>query len=345
MGDTRTTSGQKPLETATARKSKLRRILRTFLLSLTLIGLGGHFIKLPKYAYANGYATTINYAEVRSPIEGRVAEILHTSGDAVKAGDILLRLEDKTEKSDYEEALSKVSEGEAQLAFRESEAADALKQHNNAVHAAEMELEQTRKNLELTQQLFQKSLASGRQLSTDEFAVRRSEETLRSLKEIDMSVAQKQLLVLRQNVVSLREAATRAKVAMEKRTVKAPIDGHIVRYTFYPGELIRPDMVLYEVFDGDVNTMKLRVPERYAAQVKVGQRVEARLGTHKTIIPKRFPGKVAVLRNVVEGDGSDNYRVIYSDLYLQGEAVPPGTSVEARVRVGRASIWLHILEP
>ena len=27
MGDTRTTSGQKPLETATARKSKLRRIL------------------------------------------------------------------------------------------------------------------------------------------------------------------------------------------------------------------------------------------------------------------------------------------------------------------------------
>lgn len=345
MGDTRTTTGQKPPETVSQRKSKARRIVYGFVFALILIGVLGQVIKIPKYAYANGYATTIGYAEVRCAVEGRVAEILHTSGDLVKTGDVLLRLEDGTEKAAYEEAMSKVAEGEAQLGFREAEWADSLKRHENDIQAAVMELEQMRKNLELTRQLFDKALTSGRQLSTDEFAVRRSEEKLRALKEIDMNVAQKQLSVLRQNVASLREAATRAKVALEQRSVKAPISGRVVRYTFYVGEMMRPDMVLYEVFEGKVNTMKLRVPERYAARIELGQKVGAKLGTHKRIIPRRFPGKVAVLRDVVEGDGADNYRVVYCDLDLQGEAVPPGTSVEARIYLGRTSIWMHVLEP
>ncbi len=345
MGDTRTTMGQKPPETASERKNKRKRVLRGILIGCIAIGLGGHFITIPKYAYANGYSTTIGYAEVRSTIEGRVAEIVHSSGDEVQSGDVLMRLDDRTEKAVYEEAKSKVAEAEAEIAYREVEAADALVRHQNAVKAAEMELEHSRKSYELTRQLFEKSLTSGRQLSNDEFAVRKCEEALRSLKEIDMTVVQKQLLMLRQKVASLHEVAERARVAMEHRTIIASLSGRVMRYTFYPGEVIRPDMVLYEIFDGEVNTMKLHVSERYAARVKVGQSVQARLGTHKSILPRRFPGKVAFMRPVVEGDGSNNYRVIYCDLDLQGELIPPGTSAEARIRLGRASLWMHLLEP
>ncbi len=345
MGDIRTTTGQKPPDTAFERKSKRMRILQALLIILTVIGLSGQFIQLPKYAYANGYSTTTGYAEVRSTIEGRVAEIVHSSGDEVQAGDVLMRLDDRTEKAVYDEAKAKVAEAEAEIAYREVEAVDALVRHQNSVKAAEMELEHSRKSLEMTRQLFEKSLTSGRQLSNDEFAVSKSEESLRALKEIDMTVVQKQLLMLRQKVESLREVAERTRVAMEQRTILAPIAGRVMRYTFYPGEVIRPDMVLFEIFVGEVNTMKIRVSERYAARVKVGQGVQARLGTHKTIIPRRFPGKVAFMRPVVEGDGGNNYRVVYCDLDLEGEVIPPGTSVEARIRLGKASIWMHILEP
>lgn len=345
MGDTRTTMGQKPPESASERKNKRKRVLKALLISGIVIGLCGHFIRIPKYAYAKGYSTTIGYAEVRSTIEGRVAEIVHSSGDEVQAGDVLMRMDDRTEKAVYEEAKSKVAEAEAEIAYREVEADDALVRHQNAVKAAEMDLEHSRKSYELTRQLFEKSLTSGRQLSNDEFAVRKCEEVLRALREIDMTVVEKQLLMLRQKVESLSEVAERARVAMEQRTIVAPIAGRVMRYTFYPGEVIRPDMVLFELFDGEVNTMKLHVSERYAARVKVGQLVQARLGTHKTIIPRRFPGKVAFLRPVVEGDGSNNYRVIYCDLDLQGEIIPPGTSVDARIRLGRTSLWMHLLEP
>jgi hypothetical protein len=132
---------------------------------------------------------------------------------------------------------------------------------------------------------------------------------------------------------------------LAQRVVRAPRDGRIVRYTFYVGELVRPDMVLYEVFEGDVDLLKLRIPERYATRVKPGMRVEAQLGTYRTLWPTRFKGKVDVLRDVVEGDGTRNYRVAYCTLERDGQEVAPGTSAEARIRVGRSSLWNVLLQP
>lgn len=344
MADIRTTTGQKAPETVFERRTRFRKIFRIVLGVVILLLLTGHLIRFPKYAYANGYVTTQGYAEVRSAIEGRVVEIIYSSGDTVEAGDVLMRLEDRAEHTAYEEAKAKVAEAEAEVAYRESEAADILVRHRNALKAAELELEHARSSLELTRQLFEKSLASGRQLSNDEFAVNRSEDTLRALQEIDATVAGRQLEVLRQRVESSREASERARVALEQRSVTAPISGRLMRYTFYPGEIIRPDMVLYEIFDGPVNTMKVRVPERHAARIHSGQLVQAKLGTHRSIMIRRFPGKVAFLRPVVEGDGTDNYRVVYCELDLEGENVPPGTSAEARIRIGRSSVWMHVLE-
>lgn len=345
MGDLRTTTGQKPPETAVERRGRLRRILRTAGGVVAVIFLLGYFVRPPKYAHASGYATTPGYAEVRAAVEGRVKTIVRSSGDAVEAGDPLLQLEDRAERTAYEEALARVAEAEADLVYREGEAADIQIRHRNALAAAELEAEHARRNLELTRQLFDKSLASGRQLANDEYAVTRAEEALRALREIDATVPMRHHEVLRQRVQSLREAAERARVALEQRVITAPIAGRVMRYTFYPGEVIRPDMVLYEIFDGPVCTMKVRVPERYASRVRKGQEAQARLGTHRTLIPRRFPGRVAFLRPVVEGDGLANYRVVYCDLDLTGLEIPPGTSVDVRIRIGRASVWGHLLEP
>lgn len=344
MGDLRTTTGQKPPETASERRMRIRRIIRTTSIAIFLLLLLGSLVRVPKYAYANGYVTTQKYAEVRAAVEGRVVEIISSSGDVVEAGDILMRLEDRAEQTAYEEAKAKVAEAEAEVAYRESEAADILVRHRNTLTVAEMELAHARRSLELTRQLFEKSLTSGRQLSNDEFAVSRCEDSLRALQEIDATVPGRQLAVLRQRVESSREVAERARVALEQRTVIAPLAGRLMRYSFYAGEIIRPDMVLYEIFDGPVNTMKVRVPERYAARIQVGQVAQAKLGTHRSLIVRRFSGRVAFLRPVVEGDGADNYRVVYCDLDLDGENVPPGTSTETRIRIGRASLWMHILE-
>lgn len=345
MGDVRTTTGEKLPPTATERRSRKWRVGMTILGTLAVVGLAGHLVHVPRYAPAAGYATTTGYAEVRAATTGKIAEVLQTSGATVKQGDVLVRLEDDAERAALAEAKSQVAKGEAELTYREAAVADGARQHANRIKAAEMDLAHAKERLEVTRQLHAKGLASGRQLSDDQHGVAKGEETLRAIREIDLSVETRQLEVLRREVEARREALARAEAALAQRVVRAPCDGRIVRYTFYVGELVRPDMVLYEVFEGEVDRLKLRIPERYATRVKPGMRVEAQLGTYRTLWPTRFRGEVDVLRDVVEGDGTRNYRVAYSTLDRAGQEVAPGTSAEARIRVGRSSLWNVLLQP
>jgi len=345
MGDLRTTPGQKPLETTAGRKKRKHKIFFWMLTGTAAVCAAGHYIPYPRFAYAAGYTTTREYAEIRSAAEGRVAQIFYSSGDMVESNAVLMRLESRAEEAALGEARARIAQAEARIVHLETLAADELKRHENDVKLAEMDLEFSRQNLELTRQLHEKSLTSGRQLATDEFAVKRNTEWLRTLKEQDMTVKEKEIAAMRRDVESLGEVARRAEAALAQREIRATLGGLLMKYTFYEGEIIRPDMVLFEVFQGPVNTMKIRIPERYSARVTTGMETKSQLATHRSLVPRRFRGEVAFIRPVVEGDGSDNYRVAYCSLDLEDEDVPPGVTVDTRIFIEYAPIWKHILEP
>ena len=334
MGDIRTTAGEEMPSTRSERSSRLLRNLGVALLTAAVVVATGFLIRVPKYAAASGYATTSVYAETRSATTGRIAEILVFSGDDVKAGDPLVRLEDDAERAAVGEARSQVAEAESRLSLKSASVAETLRAHNERLRLAELELSYAEEQLKLTRLLHDKGLVSGRKLSDDEFGVTRSRETLRSLRETDITIGQIEIDVLKQELATKREALERAEAALRDRTIRAPIAGRAFRYTFYVGELLRPDMVLYEVFDGEVN-----------ARVKPGQRVKLRLGTYRTLIPTRFYGQVEAMRDVVEGSGDNNYRVVYCSFDRKDWPVAPGTSANARIRIGRVSLWSLLFQP
>jgi len=345
MGSIRTTTGEKPPPTANERRNRKWRFGLMTVMLVLLVGVIGQVIPVVRYAPASGYATTAGYAEVRAATTGQIAAILKTSGDQVEQGEILLQLDDEAERANLAEAENQVAKSEAELAFRKAAVADNERQHANRIKAAEMEVTYAGEKLQLTRQLHERGLASGRQLSDDQFGLARFEEALRALREIDLSVEKRQLDVLQRETEARRDALARARAALEQRAIRAPIAGRLVRYTFYVGELVRPDMVLYEVFDGEVDMLKLLVPERYAVRVRPGMRVDVQLGTYRTLLPTRFSGTVEILRDVVEGDGTRNYRVAYCNFNRSGHEVAPGTSAEARIRIGRSSVWNLLLQP
>lgn len=373
MGDIRITKGVEPPAPKQERRRKLARNTAIGVAIVAAIVVAGFVIPVPHRAYATGYATTLEYAEVRSAASGRVMEILATSGDAVKKGDPLLRLEDESERTAVAEAESAVAEaegalaeaegqiakGEAELALREAQRTENLRLHADAIKSAELDVAQSESRLELTKQLREKGLASGRKLEDDEYSLAKTQEQLRSLKEKDLTLEDRQIEVMRKDVQTRRDslarlsaAVTRARAALERaqvalanRTVLAPIDGRAVRYTFYVGEMIRPDIVLYELFGGEVNCLKLRVPEKSAGEVEEGMELDVRLKTVRGFIPRRFPGKIARLRDVVEGTGDTCYRVAYASFDPEDVDVAPGTTAEARIRTGRVSLWEFIIEP
>ena len=345
MGDIRTTTGEKLPSTPKERRWKLWRFIVSTLIIIGAIGALGYLIQIPRYAPAQGYATTTDYAEVRPATTGTIAEILVSSGDTVKKGDVMVRLEDDAERAAVAEAAGQVSKSEAELAHGEALAADSVRQHENRVKASEMEIAYSKECLETTRALFAEGIVSARQLADDTHALARAEEQLRALKDIDLSVYSRLVEVLRRDVQTKRESLTRAETALALRKICAPMSGRVVRYTFYIGEIVRPDTVLYEVFDGEVNLLKLRIPERYASRVVRGMKVEARLGTYRTLVPVKFYGEVETLRDIVEGDGTKNYRIAYCSFDRANYSVVPGTSVDADIRMGNERLWLYLLQP
>ncbi|MGI6495772.1 MAG: HlyD family secretion protein [Kiritimatiellia bacterium] len=373
MGDIRITKGVDPPAPKHERRRKLARRITAGALLAAAIVAAGFAIRVPRRAYAAGYATTRDYAEVRSAASGRVVEILATSGDVVEKGDPLLRLEDAAERAAVAESEGLVGEcegavgegeglvakGEAELALREVRRIENLRLHAENVKAAELDVAQAESHLELTRQLHGKGLASGRKLEDDQYSLVKAQERLRALKETDLTLEEREIEVLRRDVQTRRDALVRMRAALDRaraalgraqaalaqRTVCAPVGGRVVRYTFYVGEMIRPDLVLYEIFGGEVDCLKLRIPEKSAGEVAAGMPLDVRLKTVRGLPPRRFPGTVEALRDVVEGTGDACYRVAYASFDPGGMDVAPGTTAEARIRTGRVSLWGFIVEP
>lgn len=345
MGNVRTEAGGVLPETRHEHVRRRNKIMLYTSLSLIVIISLGFLIRVPYKAVATGYITTAEYADVRASTSGRVAEILVSSGDTVKKGDPMVKLESDAEQAAVDEASKLVSKAEAELTLRKATATENKRAHADAIKLAELELKYANEQLALTKSLYEKGLASGRRLSEDTFAVEKCEEFLRITKAKDLTLEDKQIAVLEQELESQREALTRAQAELKKRTISAPIDGTVTRYSFYVGEMLRTDMVLYEIFQGEANCIKLRIPEKYAEKVEVGTPLLLTLGTYGGIIPHKFDGKVTYLRGVVEGTADSYYRVAYCEFDPESYGVSPGTSARAKLLLGKQSLWKFIFEP
>ena len=124
MGDYRTTTGEAPPVPVVERRRRRRRGLVLLGLALVALVAAGHFIRVPRVIRAAGYLTTEDYAEVRAPVDGVIAEIHGPAGDRVAAGALLIRLDDREQAALLEEARSRYRQLEADTARRTAEIAD-----------------------------------------------------------------------------------------------------------------------------------------------------------------------------------------------------------------------------
>ena len=345
MGEYRSTRGEKPPATVREKRSLRLRVMIGLAVTLIAVWALGQFIQVPRRVPASGYATTSSYAEVRSPVVGQVSAIERGSGDHVAIGDVMLRFEDDVEQALLAEAESEARRSQAELIFREAELQEQLRERTNRIEVAVLTLEHARKRLEITTQLSARGLASSRDVMEDTFRVRLAETEFRRLGETDFKLAERQLAVLRQTYLSRQEAVARARANLNAKTIRAPIAGRVFRHTFYVGEVVRPDMVLFEIFGGDQHVLRLRVPERYATRIATNQFVRAQFRTNRRMLRRHWLyGRVDYVRDAIQAEGNQTYRVIYCPFDPQGLPVPPGTTADAQVYVGRSSIWRSLFD-
>jgi len=342
MGDYRTTVGEPPpLTQRERRRQRLKLVSIVAGVAVFLLALG-LLIRVNRYVVATGYVTTEDYAEVRPATQGAVVGILVDSGGDVAAGDLLVQLDDSQEQALRDEAASRVRKMEAEFAKRKAEADEEKRQRDNQVSRAGLRLQHAASKLELARELNAKGLASGRALEDAELNEKLVRSELEALVNRDETLPQKELEVLREEVAACRDAFARADARVMARQIRAPLSGKVVRYGFVVGELVRPDTVLYEVFGGEKQILRLRVPERFATRVAPGQHYRAELLPYSGLIGVRFKGRIESLRDVIETENQKTYRVADCSFDARKYTVPPGTTAEARIRVGRSPLLISL---
>lgn len=344
MGAVHTAGAGRPMPLpAKTRRWLARRMLWRLAGMLVILAAAGWLIRVPRVVWANGNIISEEYAEVRPGLAGIVQSIHAHSGDQVQRGDLLVQLDNGEVLATLEEARRQMHKAEAELTRREAEIAEQKRRLTEDTAVMDLRLQNALSRLARTRELLNRGLVAGSALEDEQLKVDLIRAELDSLRQQDLSVFDKELAVVREELAARREAVARTESAAHAREIRAPIDGQVLRYEFVTGELVRPDVVLMEIFGGDRQVLKLRVPERHAARVKVGNPYRARLASYRGLRDVWFKGEVQHLRNVIQYEGQTGYRVAYCSFDPQGRVVPPGATAEARVYCGRTRLWLFLM--
>ncbi|MEM7077040.1 MAG: efflux RND transporter periplasmic adaptor subunit [Pseudomonadota bacterium] len=216
---------------------------------------------------ATGYVVARRQATVSSKATGKVVEVLIEEGLQVETGQLLARLDDSIPQAQYELAQARLRSAEASLA------------------ELDVQLKLARLNLERTEGLAAKQLASQADLDRDSLSVEGLIARLeRTRKEIDVSAS---------------SLAVQAQLLADMQ-IRAPFAGVVIAKAAQPGEMISPVSAgggftrtgICTIVDMASLEVEVDVNESYINRVYAGQPVQVALNAYPDY---QFPAEVIAI--------------------------------------------------
>ena len=207
---------------------------------------------------ATGYVVARRHATVSAKVTGKVLDVLIEEGMVVEAGQLLAQLDDSIHRAQLELAESQHRAARAVL--------DEL-----AVQQRQAELD-----LERTEELAGRQLASQADLDRDRLALRGMSARIRRGEE-ELAVAERSMAVQRQLLADMQ--------------IRAPFAGVVVAKAAQPGEMISPVSAgggftrtgICTIVDMDSLEVEVDVNEAYINRVYAGQPVNVALNAYPDV--------------------------------------------------------------
>ncbi len=311
---------------------------------------------------------------VSSRVAGWVTSISVTEGDDIKPGSVMMTI-------DARESELKVRELEAQIAslraerdrtiaernLVDKETASKLKSEQAILAAAQVTVSSLQPQLELAlreqkraQSLFEKRVASRRQLDQAETELTKIQREHRiavadlhsaEAKLAEVEAERERLRVLESEVAVYghREMELQAKLAeqrldMSDRTIRSAIQGVVDKTFVEVGEYVTPGQRLALIHDPDVIWIDANIKETDIRKTKVGDKVEVSVDAYPD---RQFTGTVKVIGNATTAEfallpspnPSGNFTKITQRLPVriaidqQQRLLRPGMMVEIKIDV------------
>ncbi|MBI4873610.1 MAG: efflux RND transporter periplasmic adaptor subunit [Acidobacteria bacterium] len=231
-------------------------------------------VETPEVYEATGTVRARTTAQISAKVMGYVREVLVQTGDAVKAGQVLIRIDDRD-----------LASGQRQAEAGLNEARQAVSEADNAIAAAQAQLDLTQVTYNRMKDLFDK-----KSVSTQEF-----DDAGMKLKVArashQMALSKRRQLEARIN--QAQEAVQSASITKGYAEIRALSAGVVIERRVEPGNLSAPGQPLLVIEQAGAYRLEASVDESRLGAIRVGQSVSVTL-------EKTFPARVSEIVPAVD---------------------------------------------
>jgi multidrug resistance efflux pump len=321
-----------------------KRALLLFLLIVAGAGAAAFFLPTERTVEAKGHVNTDNEAELRPSVQGVIRQWLVRSGDRVEKNQVVIQLDDRIQQARLEHARKQRKILEARLEHRTRAMKLTADERKAQIFRAEKVLTSAEEEL---QRITESGPAafSPTEVAAAELRAQLARSELQELRISRDEVDRQEIQVLREQITAAHDAVALHEAEVERRKIRAPLDGTVQFNSYEPGEVVKPEHVLGQVFDRSKWVVKLMISERAMPHVEVGQSVDIALTGYPTLKHGTVPGRITRLIDIVTpqptGDG-----VFYAEATLEpehGRRLSPGMGAMATIHAGTTTLlgsWL-----
>ncbi|MEE2733123.1 MAG: HlyD family efflux transporter periplasmic adaptor subunit [Pseudomonadota bacterium] len=202
-------------------------------------------------------------SNLSSTINAYVAKVLVEEGHWVRAGDIIVELEDSDVRLIYQQRQAELEDLEAQLASEQARYQTDIK----ALEVEQQLVDLSQKSAARYEKLVERNVGSD--LNRDE-ALQQARTQALSLYNREYAVADHPHRLQRLQAQLAKAQAVRDQAALDlaRTRITAPFDGRVTAINASPGNRVRPGDVLASLFDADHVEVRAQIPSRYLNQVE-----------------------------------------------------------------------------
>lgn len=274
---------------------------------------------VPEIITANGELLAEEQATVSAKVPGRVTRLHVDLGSTVRAGDLIAELE----KDDYEfrarqsEAL--VEQTRAQLGLAGKPNDNVIPEETAVVRQAAASLKEARFIFTNTTKLSQEGVLSKVDFEKSQVSAQAAEARYQAALE--------QVMQWRAQLTERRAQLALARQQLTDCVIRAPFNGAVTRRIASLGEYLAVNAPVVQLVRQHPLRVRVDVPERQAAKVKPGQRIDISL--EATTV--RTSGRVLRLSPAIEAQNRS--LVVEGEIPNPGGILRPGSFVESVITV------------
>ena len=224
----------------------------------------------------NGKIEPVNSFEAHAPAPATVDKVLVAEGDHVKAGQLLVKLDDAEARSQAAHALTQLRSAEAALSgIKAGGTQEELLTSRADLTKAQAERDEAQRNLKAIQKLQQSGGASPAELEAAQDRLKKAEADVQLLQEkVNGRYSSPEVARAEASAAEARAAYAAAQDLLHHSNVTAPFAGTVYQLPVKPGGYVNGGELLVQVANLEKVRVRAFVDEPEIGRLAKGQKVE-----------------------------------------------------------------------